>query len=357
MKRKKSKNTKMPFSKWVIVKVQQAKIRWWVISMVIITLAGQLINVFGNNYFTQFTTHQLLLIAATTMLISAMRGFFNAVDDLEQSLVKGVSRNPELRGLIQRRLRKWQLSKSPFFLAAGIAMFFFFCIVRLEYIRIDTVGVYAIFLGGGSVYIGVYSYYQYFIYLRMIHEMATLSITNYNIYSPADTGWIVQIAKTSQRLRNYFLGIGLIYVVEYSILVPSGKISIGDSLELNTPDNLAFIGSWVVLFLLVIIAFPILNTVQHKLIAKVVIKMKNSSTSELTELMHVEKKNNLSVKDKLINTVVYNILISNIKQAKDYPIKRQLSYEALMTMVTLIVHVFNLYSKITEIPWISNLLS
>ena len=356
MTRRRKKKQKQPFMNWLISQLQNIKLRRWLLYIVLLSLTGQFINIFWNDYFPQFTIHQLLLIIATTMLVYAMRGFFNETDALRQSFAKGVFRNTELRNLMQQQFQKWQQSKIPLLLGSIIVAFFFGCIVRLEYIRIDAVGLYAIYIGGSSVLLGVFGYCQYLLFLRMIHKINSMSITDYDIYSPADTGWVVQIAKTSRRLRNYFLAIGLIYVVEYGILIPMDKISFGESVSLSTPDNFVFVFSWAALFLLVIIAFPILNAVQHRLIANIVVKMKNISINELSELMYAEKKASSSVKEKLTNTVVYNVLIMNVRQSKNYPIKRQLSFEVIMTTATLIVHLFNLYSKISQFPWLNDLL-
>lgn len=353
---KKKKKSRLPFSKWVILKIRKSKTRSWILFFVAVFVSGQIINIFWNDYFTQFCIHQLLLMLATYLLLRAMRVFFSSVDSLESSPDKGVSRNPELYGLIKRKLRRYQSLMLPFVFGVIISAFFFFCIVRLEYIKIDIVGLYAILLGSSSVCLGVYSYYQYLVFLKVIKEMSSLSITDYNTRSPADTGWIVHIAETSRRLMRYFASIGLIYVIEYSILIPSDKIQIGFPIKLDTPDNIAFIVSWVALFILVIIAFPTLSAIQHKYIANVVAKMKNSSTDELSKLMYIEKSENLPAKDKLFSTVMYDILISNVKQAKNYPIKRKISCDSIATAIAVIVHILNLYTKVAQIPSLTNLL-
>ena len=58
----------------------------------------------------------------------------------------------------------------------------------------------------------------------------------------------------------------------------------------------------------------------------------------------------------MFTAVSYSTLIEDVRNSKDYPIKRQLSYEALMTIVTFVVHILNLWSKLNSIPQVASLL-
>lgn len=357
MKRSKKNVDKKSFFSWVIHKFMTFRWNGWFTYCLILFFIGEIINYATQFSFPHFLTHQILLITATTMLVYAMKSFFKdirkfSVGSKENLLSKVLS----VKGLYENRLLPLQRTPLTFLVAILVAIFFFSCIVLLEYIKLDVVGVYAIYIAGSSVLLGVYGYLQYLYFLWFIYRIGECEFNcySYNIYAPAGTMWVTQIAKTSQRLRNFFLFIGLIYIIEYSMLIPTNKIELSEGIiSLYTPNNTAFVISWIALFLLVIVAFPIINYVQHMLVVRVVNRLKAQTVNELTELMYEEQRCSKNKKDRMFAVLSYDTLIENIHHSKSYPIKRHLSYEALMTLVTFVVHVMNLYSKIASIPQIN----
>lgn len=338
---------------WINYKFESMKWKNWIIYCVILFVIGVAINLETNFSFSHFLTHQILLIFATTMLVYAMKSFFVDIRlmglDPKTNLL---AKEPEISGLFKKRFLPLQRSPWIPVISFCITAFFFSCIVLLKYIEIDVIGIYAIYIAGSSVMIGVYGYMQYLFFLWFIYQAGKCKFNcyDYNFYVPAESDWISKIAIISQRLRNFFLFIGLIYVIEYSILIPADKITFKNGIiSLNTPNNIAFVVSWIALFLLVILAFPILNHIQYNLIVTIVDKQKAHVIGELSEIMHEEQRNYHNKAHRFSTIVIYNILIENIRQSKSYPIKRQLSYETLMTLITFIIHFINLTSKVFSI--------
>lgn len=335
---------------WINNKFETIKWKHWIIYCVLLFAVGVVINYVTEFSFPHFYTHQILLIFATTMLVYAMKSFFVEIKlmglDPKTNLL---AKEPEISGLFKKRFLPLQRSIWILVVSFCITTFFFSCIVLLEYIEIDAIGLYAIYIAGSSVMIGVYGYLQYLFFLWFIHQASKCKFNcyEYNFYVPAESDWISKMATISQQLRNFFLFIGLIYVIEYSILIPADKITFRDgTISLNTPNNVAFVVSWIALFILVILAFPILNHIQYNLVVTLVDKHKAHAIGELSEMMHEEQHNYRNKTYRFSTIVIYNILIENIRQSKSYPIKRQLSYETLMTIITFAVHIINLTSKV-----------
>lgn len=354
MRKSKKIAARKSFSNWIIQKFITFRWSGWLAYCLILFFVGTIINYATQFSFPHFLTHQILLITATTMLVYAMKSFFKDICMFgigsKENLLSKVS---SVKGLYEKQFLPLQRTPLTFLVAILVTIFFFSCIVLLEYIKLDIVGIYAIYIAGSSVLIGVYGYLQYLYFLWFIYRIGECEFDrySYNIYAPAGTLWVSQIAKTSQRLRSFFLFIGLIYVIEYSMLIPTDKIELSEGIiSLSTPNNTALIISWIALFLLVIIAFPIINYVQHMLVVRVVNRLKAQTVGELTELMYEEQRCSKNKKDRMFAVLSYSTLIENIHQSKNYPIKRHLSYETLMTLVTFVVHVMNLYSKIASIP-------
>ena len=349
----------MKFPPWLIEKFKSFRWRNWALYCALLFLTGTVINYVTQYRFPHFITHQLLLITATTMLVCAMKIFFLDIDKLNSRSPGGLLKNPETRSLYLNKLLPIQKTYLAPAVSVVITVFFFSCIVLLEYIELDIIGVYAIYIAGSSVLIGAYGYVQYLCFLWFVYQAGKLEYRgeSYNIYSPAATPWVSQLAKTSQKLRSFFLWIGLIYVIEYAMLVPTDKISFEDDMiALNTPNNVAFLISWLALFLLVIIAFPVINHYQRKFVTDLVEKLKDQTVQDLSVLM-VEEKRREQDKHKRMSTVItYSVIIENIQHTKSYPIKQLFGYETVMTFVTFVVHVLNLYSKIASIPQLSPIL-
>lgn len=335
-------------------------LKWnnWAAYCFVLFSIGVIINISTDFIFPHFFEHQILLITATTLLVYAIKTFFEDVHKFDsQSKESLLASNPGINAIYTNTLLPLQRSPWTVLACVTVTVFFFTCIILLKYISLDVIGIYALYIAGSSVMIGVYGYMQYLYFLWFIYKAGTYDYTHgpmlysYNIYSPAESAWVIQLAKTSQRLRNFFLFIGLIYVIEYGILIPTDKITIGENvIILNMPSNIAFIGSWIALFILVIIAFPIINFIQRSLILKLVNKLKAHTIHELSELMYTEQRDIKNRKDRLQIIITYDVLIENIKKSKSYPINRQVSYETIMTIITFCVHVFNLFDKIAKIP-------
>lgn len=349
----------MKLPEWIIEKFKTFQWRNWLIYCVLLFFLGAIINQATLHRFPHFVTHQLLLIAATTMLVYAMKMFFLDIDKLNSSASEGLLRNPEARGLYLNKLLPIQKTFLAPVVSLFITVFFFSCIVKLEYIEPDIIGFYAIYIAGSSVLIGAYGYVQYLCFLWFVYQAGKLKYRSesYNVYAPAATPWVTQIAKTSQKLRSFFLWIGLIYVIEYGMLVPTDKISFADdTISLNTPNNAAFLVSWVVLFILVIIAFPIINHYQRKFVVDLVENLKGQTVQDLSTLMAEERRNDPDKKRRMSTVITYSVVIENIRNSKSYPIKQLFGYETVMTFVTFVVHVINLYSKVASIPQLSTML-
>lgn len=331
---------------------------WCAYCVVLFTL-GAVINVESRFAFPYFFVHQILLIAATTILMYAMNSFFR---DIRSFGKDGhlFAKIPQVRGLYQNRYSPLQKTPWLFLVSFLIMLFFFSCILLLEYIRVDKIGVYAIYIAGSSIMVGAYAYGQYLFFLWFIYQIGNENFgpTAYNVYAPAETVWIKKIAKMSQKLRNFFLSVALLYTLEFSILIPVDKIELNDQgLFLHTANNTAFVLFWFAFLLLVVVAFPIINYIQHKLVERVISGLKSQTIHELSTLMFEEQNLTKNKRSRMYTAISYHTLIENVRQTKDYPINRQISYETLMTLVTFLVHMINLISKVTNVFPLNRLLT
>lgn len=343
----------------VIQRFETLDWKGWCAYCVALFTIGATINVESRFAFPHFFAHQILLIAATTLLMYAMKSFFRDIRSFGEDdplLVK----IPQVKGLYQKRYCSLQKTPWLFLISFLVMLFFFSCILLLEYIQFDTIGIYAIYIAGSSIMIGTYAYGQYLFFLWFIYQIGSgdYGPKAYNVYMPAETVWVKKIAKISQKLRNFFLSVALLYTLEFSLLIPVDKIELNDQgLFLHTPNNVAFVLFWFAFLLLVVVAFPIINYTQHKLVVRVIKGLKSQTILELSTLMFEEQHLIKDKRNRMYTAISYHTLIENVRQTKDYPINRQISYETLMTLITFIVHMINLISKVTNIFPLNGLLT
>lgn len=347
------------FSNGVIQRFEALDWKSWCAYCAVLFTVGAIINVKSGFTFPYFFAHQILLIAATTLLMCAMKSFFLDVRRLGED-GRFLLKVPQVKGLYQKQFRPLQKTPWLFLISFLVMLFFFSCILLLEYIKVDMVGIYAIYIAGSSIMLGTYAYGQYLFFLWFIYQIGNGSFDQrgYNVRVPAETVWIKKIAKMSQTLRNFFLSVALLYTLEFSILIPVDKIELSDKgLFLHTPNNTAFVLFWFAFLLLVVVAFPIINYIQYKLVVRVINRLKSQTIHELSTLMFEEHNMIKDKRGRMYAAVSYHTLIENVRQTKDYPINRQFSYETLMTLVTFIVHMINLITKVTSISQLSILLT
>lgn len=340
------------FGIWFAHKWEDITFRNLSLYFFIMFVVGRIIDISTNKVFKNFLFHQILLIVASILIIYAIKKYFSQYSELSKSF----ERNPEIKAKFIK-YQKIQKSILPFLAAIIVTAFFFSNIFLLEYIKLDVIGIYAILLAGNCVIIGVYGYMQYVFFLAFVYTVSKVNIWDYDIFSPSETKFIKDMAIISKRLIKYFLFIGLIFVTEYAILVPTDKIEIGQTININTANNLSFIITWIALFILVIIAFPVINYIQRKLIERVVLSVKSKSICQISDMMYTENIFEPNKKQRFISVLTYSAIIETIRKSKSYPIKSHLTVDAIITIASLMVHCLNLYSKLASLEWIKSFIA
>ena len=97
MERSTLKRALMQFPAWLIEKFKSFRWKNWILYCILLFFVGTVINHATQYRFPHFVTHQLLLIAATTLLVCAMKMFFLDIDKLNhrgpESLLKQTASN------------------------------------------------------------------------------------------------------------------------------------------------------------------------------------------------------------------------------------------------------------------------
>ncbi|WP_156830135.1 hypothetical protein [Paenibacillus sp. HW567] len=246
--------------------------------------------------------------------------------------------NPQITGAHFRTEKKLK-SNLNLYIACIVVVFYFVNIILLKYIQMNSMGVYAIIVGAVALFFSIIGYFQFVQLIIYTKRITKLDISDYNKFIPANTPWLVIIAEQAKNFKNIFFILGLLFTFEYAMLVPKNSVSFKPNLSINVNPNFSFIITWGGIILFIIIAFPVYSYLLKAYIKKIVSKLKQQRIEELEKLLEKEMELSNGLGDILIEkTSTVAALIKQVNDSQNYPIKDSSSFNILLPLLTLAVH-------------------
>ena len=326
-----------------IVPVILKTIQWFNCSrtaffVIAIVAVGQIINAFQP--FEYFHIYQLLVIPSILIASWAVK---KSISDFE-NFNKVIASHPvNFVGIKLSRLiySKWALP--GLILIGGL---YVYSSIKLEYIQFDVVGFYALLMILLMLITAILGQTVYVYYILLLFGLNKQSEFKYNFYMPAKTGWIVLIAKTGRMLNNCFFILGFIYTLVFYLNSPKGAILIDSSkggfmkgFVLSTPDNQAFLISWVTIIIIIFIAFPIYYFIQNNYLKSIIRKLKDKSISEISVLM---KAGAIKTQENLELELKYLTLINNVENSAKKPLTSYNVIPVISSICSISVHLIKI---------------
>lgn len=163
-------------------------------------------------------------------------------------------------------------------------------------------------------------------------------------YVPAGISWVQSITKLSHLYRTTFFTIGCSYIVAFSgfCFWPDMAARI---------DSPCFYILWGIIFVAIVLAFPVISIFEHKWIKQIVRHLKESYISDLENEQTILGK---SSSPQLASAVV-SISARQIMDSKDYPCSSMWGggYAIAMTILNFVTAVSTLFTD--TVPFISGL--
>lgn len=320
---------------------------YWVIFLISNFITGIEI-LYISDTFIHFFPHLICLTINICITILIGKEYIDTILFLDKEIVMNhISENAELR-IKYNQFRNKAFGKRKFIWCLIVLTIFLKAIFSQEYITIDLVGCYATFIVTVSVSISVIGYAEYLYLLWFLWCIRNCTDMHYNKNSPANTPFLVKIATLTNHAKWCFFGEGFLYVFEYYILIPKGKISFQG---VYMPDNISFLITWCIVFIVIILAFPTIIIIQESLMSKIVNNLKNKQIEILSEL-YEEIIPSRASKATLQKNYIVSTLISNIVSSADYPVKTQKFGPALISIATFFLHAFSLLSQLPSLKYL-----
>lgn len=237
------------------------------------------------NFFEPYSGFELLFPVLIIMLTSTaiiLKIGLIKLKNFEEECPKDEKLSEVLTILFTKR------ENSPMF-AVYVAMIviYFVCLYKIQFFSIDLMGIYILFLGGGTFFIALISYE---IYVRSTLVLQKISKDNkflngqYNQKNPEQTSWLLQLFHLCQIFRTASLVIGVLFVFENSMICivnfnDTGKFPYcaeTSLVERMSQMSLEFWFIWVFALLAIGLAFPILAFVQSLYVKRITTQIHQS---------------------------------------------------------------------------------
>lgn len=309
---------------------------------IVLNFAAGLMILYYSNTLRRFLPHLVLLTITNSVSLFIGKSYIDTLKYLKEEIIDDYRpENVELIGLL-KRLNKKAVGKDNWFVCFSIIALFLWGIISQNYIGLNLVGIYAVFMVCISVFVSVFGYMQYIYVLWFLFRVSKCSKMYYNVMFPAQTPFLVKIAALLQQAKWSFFIQGFCYTFEYFILIPKGNVTIGG---IKMPDNFSFFVTWIIIFIVIILAFPIIVIYQEHILTTIINNLKRKQIEYLYTQYKVINQN-ISAKQKIINTYVYQAIIGSVMESADYPLKMQKLGPIFISFVTACIHIINLLNQL-----------
>ncbi len=321
----------------------------WILLALAVNSSIGFITIHFTNSFGKYWLHIVCITFCMALTVIIGRKYINTLTLLDDEIIKkNTHDNVELR-TNYNRLKNYAFHRANLLFGIVIPCIFFWAIFKQDYLNFDIVGVYGIIVISITLFMSILGYVEYMWMLWLLYRIAHCEHFHYNKSNPSQTPFLIYIADITNCAKWFFLVEGFIYIFEYFILIPRNNLING---KIQMPDNLSFFVTWIILLIVLIMAFPIIVLVQETMISKIIDNLKQEQIQALSICFNIAN-NDLS-NETIEQAYMCNSIMANIVSSSDYPIRTQRLGPALISVATFVLHTVNLLSQIPQIRDVIN---
>lgn len=324
----------------ILLAIYTTKLEYIILFYIIVFLIGRLIAL--KEDFSWSLIHQIDLTIISLIGLYMLRHLHQIITDTRDDMLGVCTYISEPLS----KLNNARLSPLNLFLPIFPVISFIRKIVKLNYVPLSLTGIYAIFMAASAFYIALVCYWQLIVSTKTVYKLTCIEYIDLPFVYPNDIldapNWIKNLADIYKKTQFSFFTVGILFTAEYILLMPS-NINIIDSngnLNKNLPFN--FWSTWIVIFVFIIIAFPIFWILLKRLF---VILSQNFSKKVINELSIFD---NNPINDVTSIWSYYQLVNNAVKyESKLFP-KRNY-YPLIATSVSFILNLAKLY-ELLKLP-------
>lgn len=223
----------------------------------------------------------------------------------------------------------------------------------LEYVPHSDTGYYAVFCGASTFYLALIAYIHFAISIFFFRKICRntgsclpLRFPN-DLFTPPE--WLALWTSYFQRAEKAFFISGVLFTLEYTILMPKGMITFEPNLVIHSKDSFAFITSWLTIVVLIIVAFPIIAILIRRLFQTLLKNMSDNLCDEFRLLWKGAEE-----KAPLTELWAYSQLSLNPLKLGTYIFPPKNYVPLISTLISIILNLMKLYEDliVPALSWI-----
>jgi len=185
------------------------------------------------------------------------------------------------------------------------------------------------------VYISIIGYLQYIVLAIYIYNLAHGKGTYHSLAKsavdciPAQLDWVQNLTKLSHTYRSAFFTLGTTYIIAFGAFCWLPQMHADTTMP-------AFYILWGIIFLVIVLLFPVVSLLEHKWIKDIVEKLKVCYIEDLSSEKNLSGKSPSIKLSPSFQRLVQTLCVTQILNSKDYPLK-----SAWTTAYAMLLSIFN----------------
>lgn len=266
----------------ILLKIYTVKFKNIMLLYLIFFLMGRLIAL--KEDFDHSLIHQIDLTIISFIGFYMLQYLHKTVSGTRE-LMLGVCPNiSEYLG----KLNKYRVSALNLFLPILPVISFINKMLKLNYVPISTTGFFALFMAASAFYIALVCYWQLVLSTITIYKLTRIDYNELPFVYPNDLfetpDWIKKLTNIYKKAQFSFFTVGILFTVEYVLLMPSSIEIIDSNGNWNSNLTLEFWSTWIVIFVFIIVAFPIFWILLKKLYMRLAVNLNKKASQQLSVL-------------------------------------------------------------------------
>ncbi len=145
-----------------------------------------------------------------------------------------------------------------------------------------------IYFSASAFYISLIAYWQLLLSTRMIYSLTRIENIKLPFRYPSDLlkvpRWLKNFADLYRRAQFSFFSVGMIFTMEFILLMPSGIDILDGRGGFNKSLRMGFWETWIIILVFIIIAFPICWTILKRLLIKLTMNFNQRAVYRLEDV-------------------------------------------------------------------------
>lgn len=275
MKRQRFKKFLLNINKFVINRISENTYKEILVTYVLLFLLGRVISLYQDMELS--IIHQLNLTIISIVELNILKEFYLAIAQLLDELH---GRNQKMYSII-KKLSNRIYSIYNISIPIIFCSIFAWVIMFLEYLPSNLMGYFGLFMATSSFFFALIAYYALVCTLHFFYVLSKLPYKELFNVHPNDTiripNWLKIIIDLFFKAKTSVFTVGLLYTIEYLLLVPSSSMEFVPTLKINSEYPIIFLYNWVVIAVFVIIACPIMMALFKKVLCKIIQNAKQNA--------------------------------------------------------------------------------